>query len=112
MFRKRNTFHVVIAMRDPESFVIEGPTSNSDNVFFLLPNSDGFFVCFLCFYLMRRERFQIPLKADHYQPASEHATSMVFRLQGDDCPTLKAELLSLQFFRVSRPVLLRNPIAL
>ena len=61
----------------------------------------------LFFKMMREERIQMPLKADHHRPASE-----TFRWRNDDSPILNAGLVALYFFRRSGAVLLRNPVAL
>ena len=50
------------------------------------------------FKLIRGEKILIPLKADHHR--------------ADDGPTFNADLVALRFYRISVPVLLRNPIAL
>ena len=52
---------------------------------------------------LRRENFQLPLKAGHHRPTSETPLK---------CHSLNAALVALSIFRATGPILLRNPIAL
>ena len=69
---------------------------------------ERFFVCFFFSWWGEGESKFHHKRAIIGPQAKRHW--MVFRWRADDCPTLNAGLVSLRFFRESRPVLLRNPI--